>query len=241
MKKLFVIIASLLLTVAAGAQTEKVKQRVELKNGNEVVGYVAEQSDGSYLVETESGDMFFYSASEIKKIVEIDDVKVKTVKLKDKPDEKGSYEKSANTTAYKTKGYMGMVSGVFGMDFGISVINGYRFSPHFYLGLGVGVGYGLIMETIHTPEINIYMMSEFSKKRVAMFADLTCGFNYDLYEETMNAQSSITFGVRNRFKKNPNKAMWWGLNFGIRGYSYYYEYYESGVTPTLCAKIAYSF
>lgn len=236
MKKVLMIIVGVLLTVAVSAQTEKVKQRVELKNGSEIIGYVAEQNDGSYLVETESGDMFFYSASEIKKIVEIDDVKVKTVKLKEK-----TVENSDSIVPYRSKGYMGMVSGTFGTDFGVSVINGYRFSPHFYLGLGVGVGTGLITETIHTPEFYLYLMSEFSKKRVAMFADFSYGFYFDPWEG-VDSQATITLGVRNRLRKNPNMAMWWGLNFGVRGYSYSWDgYYQSGVVPIVSAKIAFSF
>lgn len=231
MKKIVIMIVALVSCIVMSAQDVKVKSKVELKNGNEVVGYITEQSDGSYLVETEAGDMFFYSASEIKKIVEIENMKVKTVKLTDKPQ-----------IDYRSKGYMGMVSGLFGTNTGISIINGYRFSPHFFLGVETGVGYATLAEIIQTPKVNLYLMSEFSKKRVAMFADLSCGLYFDLDSEAASPQATVTLGVRNRFKRNPNLAMWWGLNLGMLSYVYYWEdYYEEGFIPAVSLKIAFSF
>lgn len=137
---------------------------------------------------------------------------------------------------------MGIVSGHIGSALSVSIINGYRFSPHFYLGIETGVGFDILLETPQVPSINLYLMSEFSKKRVAMFADLSGGIYYDIWEGAVNPQAALTLGVRNRFRKNPNHAMWWGLNFGIRGWEYYFEgEYQGGFGPTICAKIAFSF
>ena len=65
MKKLLML-AVVLLGVATMAQAqERVLKILDLKNGQEVKGYVMRQQDGSWMVETESGDAFFYAADEV--------------------------------------------------------------------------------------------------------------------------------------------------------------------------------
>ena len=230
------------------AQNQKVKQKVQLKDGTEIIGYVAPQADGSYVIQNEAGDMFFYTGAEIKKIVEIEEAKVKTIEKKDKSVNSKEPVSATSGREYRKKGYMGIVSGHIGSALGVSIINGYRFSPHFYLGIETGVGFDQSLGTAQIPTINLYLMSEFSKKRVAMFADLSGGVYCDILDDGIfDPQAALTLGVRNRFRKNPNHAMWWGLTFGIRSDTYksYDDYdgyhIDSSIGPTISAKIAFSF
>lgn len=222
MKKLYLLYACLLCAVVMSAQTTKIKNQVILTNGTEIIGYVAPQPDGSYVVETEAGDMFYYSGSEIKKIIVLGENKVKVETAKD--------SKTSNNlpVEYKSKGYMGIVGATLGTTQGVSIINGYRFSPHFYLGFETGIKALMVSDGEPAIPLNLYFMSEFSKKRVAMFADLRAGmlsvFDHGFF---FTPEVSLTLGVRNRFRKNPNKAMWYGINFG----------YPTGIS----AQISFSF
>lgn len=69
MKKFVTLLVVSLVTLTAMAQ-EKVEKRIELKNGTILTGFVQEQQDGSYRVETESGDVLVFSSSEVERIVE---------------------------------------------------------------------------------------------------------------------------------------------------------------------------
>lgn len=220
------------------AQTQKVKQRVELKNGGEVVGYVAEQTDGSFLVETETGDMFFYTPSEIKKIVELADIEVKKVKA--------SVEADGQDGQYKRRGYMGMVSGGIGIDapdaypaVSATVVNGYRFSPHFYLGIGTGFQFDGWREG--AIPLYLYAMSEFSNKRTSMYMDFSYGYAAS-FESDSSSHMEVSLGVRTRMKKNPNHAMWYGLSVCLFEYTEWYGGMTSSVQlPIIQFKISYSF
>ena len=68
MKRLFIIILFALTTQAYGASQNPEKKVLELKNGATVTGYVMRQDDGSYLLETETGDIIFYTQNEVKGI-----------------------------------------------------------------------------------------------------------------------------------------------------------------------------
>lgn len=220
------------------AQTQKVKQRVELKNGGEVVGYVAEQTDGSFLVETETGDMFFYTPSEIKKIVELADIEVKKVKA--------SVEADGQDGQYKRRGYMGMVSGGIGIDaldtcpaVSATVVNGYRFSPHFYLGIGTGFQFDDWREG--GIPLYLYAMSEFSKKRTSMYMGFSYGYAA-FFESDPAVHMEVSLGVRTRMKKNPNHAMWYGLSVCLTEYAEWYgDWAEYSTLPIIQFKISYSF
>ena len=50
---------------------ERVEKRLELKNGTVLTGYVDIQQDGSYLLETQAGDVFFFMPSEVSRIMSI--------------------------------------------------------------------------------------------------------------------------------------------------------------------------
>lgn len=251
MKRITIFIAALASCLVMSAQDVKVKSRVELKGGKaDVVGYAELQSDGGYVVETESGDVFYYSPAEIKKVTQLEVDRVETVKVK-----------KANGDRSKTKGYMGIVEAglgyykvdtnfsVLGADpysdsegaigGSLSVINGYRFSPHFYVGLGIGFDVDYY-RGIDFP-VFLHLRTEFTKKRISPYLAFSGGFlipfNYDsgFYLEG-------AFGIRSHCKKHG--SMWYGLTASILQGSYSYnDGYEHGndSVSAIKFKIAYSF
>lgn len=70
MKKILIIVIACLFSVIAMAQ-EKEEKRLELKNGTVLTGYVEVQQDGSYLLETSAGDVFFFTPSEVARVMAI--------------------------------------------------------------------------------------------------------------------------------------------------------------------------
>lgn len=67
MKRLLLIIAFATIAVVSFGQ-ERVKKVLELKNGTKVTGFVMTQDDGSYLLETDGGDVLFYMPDEVNRI-----------------------------------------------------------------------------------------------------------------------------------------------------------------------------
>lgn len=70
MKRIAILLFTIFLPIILLGQ-EKVEKRLELKNGNILTGFVQIQQDGSYLLETASGDIFFFSPSEISKMTDL--------------------------------------------------------------------------------------------------------------------------------------------------------------------------
>lgn len=66
MKRWVVVISLLVMVATAVFGQERTKMVLELKNGSTVTGFVMEQENGSYMVETESGDILFYNRDEVK-------------------------------------------------------------------------------------------------------------------------------------------------------------------------------
>jgi hypothetical protein len=56
----------LLVGITAGASgQERIKKVLELKNGTTITGYVMEQDNGNYMLETEAGDVLFFSREDV--------------------------------------------------------------------------------------------------------------------------------------------------------------------------------
>lgn len=222
MKKFALFIAALASCLVMSAQDVKVKSRVELKGGKAAVtGYAELQADGGYVVETESGDIFYYSASEIKKVTVLEEnagQNVKVKKTKTLPD--------VSSDRSKTRGYMGILEAGLGLPTGITMTNGFRFSQHFYLGVGMGLNVDALEEIIAIP-LYLHLRTEFTKRKVAPYFAVSLGTTYDIDEE-IGPYLEGAFGIRTYCKKHG--SMWFGL---AGGYNLY--------MPALSLKIAYSF
>lgn len=228
MKKLLMIIVGLLVMMAANAQTSDHMSRLTLKDGLEMVGYLTEQEDGNYLLQTAAGDVFYYFGHEVTKIKEVPNVG-------------------------KRKGWMGIASlgaEVIFIGATAKVAYGYRFSPHFFMGLETGfVALGpwdrneYFYDDYHSASyerrspyegngfsipIGLYIMSEFSKRQTSMYASLAVGVNRNTDSGYQSGYLDVTIGFRKRMK-DPNHAMWYGLGLA------YYEW----ALPVL--KVSYSF
>ena len=208
MKKLFVVFVTLVSCLVLNAQENKVKSIVQLNGSKDYLyGYVSQYPDGSYLVETDAADIFYFSASEVKRVSAI---------------------------PLKSKGYMGLVeAGVGGLN-GISIINGYRFSPNFFLGIGVGGGYSLPLESPIILPFFLQARTEFTKGRVKKTAPyLAFNLGVTFFEETHYSTTDehivpmvdITFGFRSYCRNHG--ALWYGIT--------------AGYPSALSFKLAYSF
>ena len=223
MKKLLMIIVGLLVMMAANAQTSDHMSRLTLKDGLEMVGYLTEQEDGNYLLQTAAGDVFYYFGHEVTKIKEVPNVG-------------------------KRKGWMGIASlgaEVIFIGATAKVAYGYRFSPHFFMGLETGfvaLGPWDRNESYYdysyrrspyegngfSIPIGLYIMSEFSKRQTSMYASLAVGVNRNTDSGYQLGYLDVTIGFRKRMK-DPNHAMWYGLGLA------YYDW----ALPVL--KVSYSF
>lgn len=208
MKKLLMIIVGLFVMMAANAQTSDHMSRLTLKDGLEMVGYLTEQEDGNYLLQTAAGDVFYYFGHEVTKIKEVPNVG-------------------------KRKGWMGIASlgaEVIFIGATAKVAYGYRFSPHFFMGLETGFvalgpwdrreydynysyNYKYEGNGFSIP-IGLYIMSEFSKRQTSMYASLAGGVNRNTDTGYQLAYLDVTIGFRKRMK-DPNHAMWYGLGLAL--------------------------
>lgn len=211
MKKVFFIILGLFCAIMLSAQTDKTKCKIELKDGSVLIGYVAQQSDGSYVVESESGDIFYYTANEIRRIIELgkDNVQI---------------ERSQSGMLYvgkKEKKYHGMVSGGVGISndpwggekeliISAHYIFSYRFSPSFSLGLGVGVEY----DDTRFFSIPVYanVLYKFSNKRVSPYISLGFGGQLPIEDLIFGPFLDATIGLS--FKNESGKPLGVGLSIG---------------------------
>ena len=246
MKRIAIVIAALASCLVMSAQDLKMKSRLELKGGKaDVVGYAELQSDGGYVVETESGDIFYYSASEIKKITPLEADGAERVKTK-----------TTHADRSKTKGYMGIIEAGIGLsesysystyvsddnydgdDYSgaggsVSIINGYRFSPHFYMGLGAGLEFD--MDNVFSFPIYFHLRTEFTKKKVSPYIALSGGYVLPYLHEGGYFLEGA-FGLRAHCKGHG--SMWYGLTASSLSESGSGDYMEA---IAIKFKVAYSF
>lgn len=242
MKRIAIILVALASCLVMSAQDVKQKSKIEFKGGKaDVVGYAELQDDGGYVVETESGDIFYYSAAEIKKVT----------RLEAEKDSKNKAEKDSKNIGYnsKNRGYMGIIEAGIGMngyvygnesnngmstgaEMSFTFINGYRFSPHFYAGVGVGCNNTFADFSL---PLFLHLRSDFTKKKTSPYAALSAGITIP-WSNDMGAFIEGSFGFRTRF--NNHGSMWYGLSVGLlreTAGSYYSN------STLLCFKVAYSF
>lgn len=142
MKHFVTLVLSLVLPVLSFGQTNPM-QRIQLKNGVTINGTVQLMSDGTYEVKSTTGDTFYFSPSEVVRVVDLSESVAASSGGKGKTIVDRKYkgwvigsgvglERCKNNQAY----YLAQ-SGYFGWNF----TAGYRFG-NFFLGLQSGLGYG---------------------------------------------------------------------------------------------------
>ena len=145
------------------------------------------------------------------------------------------YEKSIET------GYSIGVGDVKNNTFSLAMINGYRFSPTFYAGLGVGIGFtdgitGLNISTLDIRKeyrteaylIPVYLHAKINltHSNTSPFFSINTGYTFDLNSYLKDAPGFMiqpSFGVD--FKINNKMSIYalTGLNFQHCRYSYTYH------------------
>ncbi|HIZ85641.1 MAG TPA: hypothetical protein IAC04_04030 [Candidatus Coprenecus stercoravium] len=180
MKKLIftlcAVFCAVMFSFDASAQDQEI---VKLKDGTEITGIIKRLPDGGVRVTDSNGDTFVFAADEIALITNAE--------------QKAKQEKAEKR---KNSGYAGIVeAGVgyslnYGPYFSVGMINAYKFSPYFYIGVGVDfrttsvwsfnddVGY------IQSFAVPIYLHLRYSmlggrlKNKVSPF--IACNVGYDV-------------------------------------------------------------
>ena len=126
MKKLIftlcAVFCAVMFSFEASAQEQEILQ---LKDGTEIVGVIERLPNGGARVTDSNGDTFVFAADEIALITNAE--------------QKAKQEKAEKR---KKSGYAGIVEAGVGYSlnggayFSAGMINAYKFSPYFYLGVG---------------------------------------------------------------------------------------------------------
>jgi hypothetical protein len=247
MKKTLLLIAVLAISTAAFAQQYQ-RDVVHLRNGSIIRGVIIEQVPNQSLrIETADGSVFVYSFDEIERITRETAAQMSRNTVRSRSNE-------------RIRGYMGIAEASFGIgvgddsenSFGIAMINGYRFNPHFSIGLGVGLKRYTNSELVTVP-LFFDLRTVFTKNDIAPFAAFTAGVQPTLFEKghqtvgyIMDGRLSFGFqaGVRYRL---PDTRM--GLNLSIgyeqQHFDIYYpnpvNVYDATSFGSFCIKLAISF
>ena len=176
MKKIF-FLAVLSIVIASAANAQGAMQDVVyLKNGSVIRGIIIEQvPNESIKIETREGNIFVYKMEEVSKFTK-----------ETMPQQHRYVGYSGGQSQYNPKynGYMGTIQ--FGYGVGIdkykasrvnlNLINGYKFSPHYYMGAGMGLNYYFSYEDYTVP-LFLYLRSDFLKSDASPFFSMSAGYN----------------------------------------------------------------
>ena len=200
---LLLAVCGLLVPSAMRAQSPA-NEIVRLHNGTEITGTVERLPNGSVRVTDQAGDMFVFSTDEVASIMT--------------PQQKQDLLKKEKK---KEHGYFGIVEGSIGYSLAggfaasVGMINGYKFSPFLYVGLGVDFGTTLIWhlegydyyEGFYASDIilPIYAHVRYSilgRRRVSPFLAFNAGYDV-LGNAGLLIEPSAGVEVKSR------KGAWW--------------------------------
>ena len=93
--------------------------------------------------------------------------------------EKGYYGLLEASGGYIYKYVPGSETAPHDFMLGVSYVNGYRFSPHFAMGLGVGVNYYFDFEQFSAP-VYLHLTADLLKRDITPYISLNIGNNFQL-------------------------------------------------------------
>ncbi len=180
---IFIVLMFCVLTLSA--QDNRVKKKIVLRDGTELIGFISEES-GMTKITTEDGDVFYYVERDIKDILSLEPNQ-NVRKSKKQKDKKDSVLKNKDN---KTSGYFGTVgfSATMGSFTGrLTSIHGYHYKG-FHIGAGVGLGfsnfpiyndshyqpYADMCQSLSLP-IFCHISWEFTQTKVAPFVEINAG------------------------------------------------------------------
>lgn len=97
----------------------------------------------------------------------------------DSQSEKGYYGLLEVSGGYIHKWLPGSIQAPYDFMLGVSYVNGYRFSPHFAMGLGVGLNYYFDNQQITAP-LFMHLNTNILKRKVTPYIALNLGYNIQL-------------------------------------------------------------
>lgn len=234
MKKLFALFIFLLCCFLASAQ-QNMEDVLYLKSGKVVRGIILEQNNNGVKILVLGRYKFIYATSEIDKMTKEPSTSNYTyTKTSTRPTVAPVEQKPVSPSGYYgliELGY-GMQVGDKGYDIGkFNFINGYRFSPHFSAGIGVGLryyaydvfeenffGYSDLIETGGIP-VFLDLRAHFSKGNVSPYLVLNAGFTFDSQMFEPNLMISPGAGVKIKVSRKSSFLV--GISYDIQEYTLY--------------------
>ena len=233
----FAVIMTVMLLSAIALKAQE-KEYLFLKDRTEICGVISRQPDGGVSIVDQYGDEFVFAADEIRYIA-------------------NQKQKNWAERIYRRKGYFGIVEASLGGDildgrrgavFSIGVINGYKVSRYFYVGLGLGIGvrevsryddgYESYYHNYNVLEIPIYAHLRYSiiggrNCAVSPYISSDIGANNQISSQSgsTGVYFSPSLGVEIRSKRVG--TFWVGLNFPM---SFTYDGYIG-----MALRVGYSF
>lgn len=115
-----------------------------LTSGIEIYGTIERLENGGVKIVDTNGDTFIFSESEILRITNEKEKKKEIKEERAKQENYAKYNKRGRTIYKKIRGYSGIIEGNLGYhapssNFSIGTIQGYRFSPYIFTGLGSNI------------------------------------------------------------------------------------------------------
>ena len=230
----FAVTMTMMLLSAIALKAQE-KEYLFLKDRTEICGVISRQPDGGVSVVDQYGDEFVFAADEIRYIA-------------------NQKQKNWAERIYRRKGYFGIVEASLGGDildgsgavFSIGVINGYKVSRYFYVGLGLGIGVREVSSYDDSYESYYYNVLEipiYAHFRYSIIGGRNCavspyissdiGVNNEISSqyESIGVYFSPSLGVEIRSKRVG--TFWVGLNFPM---SFTYDGYIG-----MALRVGYSF
>ncbi|HEY5592414.1 MAG TPA: hypothetical protein VIK55_15535 [Paludibacter sp.] len=230
MKEILAFSLFILVSTLTFAQ-QNYQDVVYLKNGSIIHGIIIEQiPNKSIKVETADKNVFFYQMAEIEKLTK----EPMQVRSNIKNDSKGFH------IGYQGIFEMGYVKG-FGdqsMDYlKLSIINGYRFNPHFSLGLGTGLRYYLDVKDLLIPlfaDCRINLL----KNNNSPYFGLGVGYSFNPNSnfDAVGLLVSPSFGLNIKISDIHSLNIGVGYEFQKRK-SYTFDYYYTSNKNSGCISI----
>lgn len=238
-----------------GAFAQRLEDVVHLNNGSEIRGVIVEQiPNESIKIQTRDGNILSYTMGEIERLT-----KERGRRRSPVARERRSFN--------NPRGYMGMVEVGGGIGVGdfpatrisASMINGYRFSPHFAVGVGVGIEVYLKTWRLYNGGNNdiyenggdfsvpvfLHLRSDFLKGSWSPF--VSCNIGYDIplkgYYNGPMFDSSAGIGFNIGSEHRMTVGFGYALNQVKYAFGDQYQGYVSGkdVSDSFKLKIGFSF
>jgi hypothetical protein len=247
MKKLLLLaFLSVCGLFCATASAQNLEDIVYLKDGSIIRGIILEQIPGESLkIGTRDGNIFVYSMDDVERITR-------------ERVSRNSRGEIRENKFNNPRGYLGILELGNGLGFGdwaatrvsITMINGYRVSPYFAVGVGIGFesfAYRISPTDIHnetTVPVFLHLRSDLINGRVSPFLAFNVGYAINVSDDyffegvMLEPMAGVSFNVGHRHRMTASLGI--AMN-GIKYYEYGSVNKQTAMGNALNIKIGYSF